>query len=238
MTTDTAISTQIDTKGLIGLADRILRELIRTPKFKEAVIILLNSIDPPAARSLVRTFFWQDPGLLLSILGSLPAFINTGSEALAEAASQMNTMPPLLLKDLLNQVFAGVDGAAAGEAAGGLVKTALALDLSDKESDLSKRLSDLAKEFADGYAAAAGEAALSSRLDSWMASAAIKARDKESVAYAFIDSASKAMRRNPEFVEHVIKPLLAPLLQEPAGKRADAAKKPAKPKQGEEQRGG
>jgi hypothetical protein len=206
-----------------------MRELIRTPKFKETVIILLNSIDPPAARSLVRTLFWQDPGLLMSVMGSLPALINVGSEALAEVAAQMNTMPAPLLRDFLDRVVGGIDGAAAGEAAGGLVSMLPTLDLADKDSGLKKSLAALGDDFGRAYAEAVGEAALTARLDAWMAGVAAKAREKDSATYAFIQATGEALKSNPDFVEHVLRPLLEPALQAAAKKGgASKAKKPAK----------
>jgi hypothetical protein len=233
MTAGSETVTKIETKGLIDAVDRIMRELIRTPKFKEAVIILLNSIDPPAVRGLVRTLFWQDPGLLMSVMGSLPALINTGAEALAEVAAQMNSMPGPLLQDFLDRVVAGIDGTAAGEAAGGLVGIALSLNLAEGDSGLAQSLSALGGDFGRAYTAAAGETPLTGRLDAWMASAAVKARDKESATYAFVQSASKALKNNPDFVDHVLKPLLAPALKEAAKKSAAPARKPAKPKPGD-----
>lgn len=220
------MDTQIEKKGLVDAADRLLRELIRTPKFKQTLIILLNSIDPPAARRLVRTFFWQDPGLLLSIVGTLPDLINTGSEALAEVAAQMNSMPPPLLRDLLGRIVSGIDGEAAGEAAGGLVKMALSLEPREDGGGLEQGLSGLAEGFGRGYAACAGEAALTSRLDGLMAGMAERARDKDSATSAFIRAAGEAMRNNPDFVEHVLQPLLSPALQAPrksSGKTGKAA---------------
>ena len=231
MITEMENQTEIQTKGLVDAADRILRELIRTPKFKESIIIVLNSIDPPAARSLVRTLFWQDPGLLMSLMGSLPALINVGSEALAEVAAQMNTMPMPLLQDFLNRVVAGINGTAAGEAAGGMVSMLLSLDLANKDSGLKRSFAALGDDFGRAYTEAVGEAALTARLDTWMAGVAAKARDKDSATHAFIQAAGKALKNNPDFVKHVIKPLLEPALKVPAKKSASKAKKPAKPAQ-------
>jgi hypothetical protein len=231
MTIDTEIVTKIETKGLIDAADRIMRELIRTPKFKESIIILLNSIDPPSARSLVRTLFWQDPGLLMSIMGSLPAMINVGSEALAEMVVQMNNMPAPLLQDFLNRVVAGIDGAALGEGVGGMISMLLSLNLAEPDGVLKKGLTALGEGFSRGYAEVAGEAPLTARLESWMAGVAVKARDKDSTTHAIIQAAGKAMKKNPDFVEYVLKPLLEPALKTPAKKSTAAAKKPAKPKQ-------
>jgi hypothetical protein len=230
MTTDTEIVTKIETKGLVDAADRILRELIRTPKFKEGVIILLNSIDPPAARSLVRTLFWGDPGLLMSVMSSLPAITNVAAEALAEVAAQMNSMPAPLLQAFLDRVVSGIDGTAAGEATGGLVGVALSLNLAEEDSDLAKSLSTLGNDFGRAYTAAAGDSLLTSRMESWMAGIAEKAQDEKSTTYAFIQAAGKAMQSNPDFVDRVLKPLLAPALKTPRTASETQAKKPSKAK--------
>jgi hypothetical protein len=230
MTTET----DIRTKGLVDAADRILRELIRTPKFKETVIILLRAVDPPAARGLVRTLFWQDPGLLLSLLGTMPAFINVGSEALAEVAKQMNSMPPPLLRDILDRIVSGIDGEAAGEAAGGLVGMALSLDLQGEESRLAESLATLGRDFGRAYAAAAGQDALTGRLGSWMSRTAERVRDEGSATSALVQAAGRALQENPDFVEYVLRPLLEPALK-PAGKTAG---KGAAAKAGQDGEGG
>lgn len=220
MTTET----DIRTRGLVDAADRILRELIRTPKFKETVIILLRAVDPPAARGLVRTLFWQDPGLLLSLLGTMPAFINVGSEALAEVAKQMNSMPPPLLRDILDRIVSGIDGGAAGEAAGGLVGMALSLDLQGEESRLAKSLASLRQDFGPAYVEAAGQDALTGRLGSWMTRTAARARDEGSATSALIQAASQALQENPDFVEYVLRPLLEPVLKTTGKGAAKSAK--------------
>ncbi|MDI6830716.1 MAG: hypothetical protein QME88_05205 [Actinomycetota bacterium] len=222
MKTGTETVAAVETKGLLDAADRILRELIRTPRFKETVIILLNSIDPPSARRLVRTLFWQDPGLLLSIMGSLPALINVVSEALAEVACQMKTMPPPLLQDFLDRVVAGIDGQSAGEAVGGLVSSALSLGVSEEGSGLRRSLAEVGSDFGRAYAEAAGGAALSERLGAWMAGAAERAQDPESAFHGFVQAAARAVRENPSFVENVLRPILEPVLGTPAKSKASA----------------
>ncbi len=209
MAVETETRNQVETKGLVDALDRILRQLISTPRFKETVITLLNAVDPPAARRLVRTIFWQDPGLLMSVLGTLPAILNTAFQALAEAAAQMNSMPPPLLRDLLNRVVAGLDGAALGEAAGGMVKMGLSLGLGEDESPLRRGLSELRRDFTSSFAAALGEASLKERLGVWMAAAAERAKDKDSATHAFVQAFGEALKDNPEFVKHVLHPLLA-----------------------------
>lgn len=216
-------------KGLVDALDRIMQELIRTPKFKEIVVVVLNSIDPPAARGLVRTLFWGDPGLLMSVMGSLPALVNLAAEALAEVAAQMNAMPAPLLREFLDRMVAGIDGATAGEAAGGLVGMALSLGLSDQEGGLARSLSRLGEDFGRGYREAVGETTVSSRLESWMAGIAAKAMDEGSATHAFIREAARAVEKNPDFTKHVLMPVLSPILESAAGSRGEAAaKRPAK----------
>lgn len=223
MAVKTETMTEVETRGLVDALDRILRQLISTPKFKETVITLLNAIDPPAARRLVRTIFWQDPGLLMSVLGTLPAILNTAFQALAEAAAQMNSMPAPLLQDLLHRIVEGLDGAALGEAAGGMVKMGLSLGLSEEESGLRRSLSSLRGDFASSFSAALGEAPLAERLSTWMAATAKRARDKNSTTHAFIQAAKAALKENPDFVKHVMKPLLEIPASSPAKKTTSRA---------------
>ncbi|MBC7254388.1 MAG: hypothetical protein H5T72_10540 [Actinobacteria bacterium] len=235
MAVETETRTEMETRGLVDALDRILRQLIRTPKFKETVITLLNAVDPPAARRLVRTIFWQDPGLLMSVMGTLPAILNTGFQALAEVAAQMNSMPSPLLQDLLHRVVEGLDGAALGEAAGGLVKMGLSLGVSEKDSGLRRSLSSLRGDFSSSFSAALGEASLAERLSAWMAAAAERARDKESSTHAFIQAFKGALKENPDFAKHVMQPLLELPAKSPAKKAASksgAAKKSAAKKTG------
>jgi hypothetical protein len=214
--------TVVQTDGLIDALARILRQLIRTPKFKEAAVILLNSIDPPAARKLVRVLFWEDTGLFLSIVGAVPSLINTSLELIAELAAQMNSMPAPLLREFIDRLVAGIDGEAAGEAAGGLVSMVLSLE--DDEGRFPESLGTLGQEFGRSYRESAGEATLTASLDSLMKEVADRAQDKDSATHAFIQEAGRAMKSNPDFVEHVLKPLLSPALR--PGAKKPGAKKP------------
>lgn len=209
-----ATETVAETSGLIDAIARILRELIRNPKFKETAILLLNSIDPPAARRLVRIIFWEDAGLFLSIIAAVPSLANAGIEFVAEMAAQMNSMPPDLLQDVISRVVEGIDGAAAGEAVGGLVSMVLSLQV--EGSRLPEGMGAMGEEFGRAYRTAAGEAPLTGRLESWIEGVAARAQDKESTTYAFIQEASRAMQRNPDFLEYVLKPLLSSALNDPS----------------------
>jgi hypothetical protein len=216
-----ATETVVETSGLIDALTRVLQQLIRTPKFKEAAVVLLNSIDPPAARKLVRVIFWEDTGLFLSIVGAVPSLINAGLELVAELAAQLNSMPAPLLQEFIDRVVAGIDGAVAGEAAGGLVS--MVLSLQDEDGRFPESLGSLGREFGSSYRNTAGEAPLTGRLDSFMKEVADRAQDKDSATYSVIQEVGRAMKANPDFVEHVMKPLLSPALK--AGAKKPAGKK-------------
>ena len=206
-----ATETIVETGGLIDAMARVLRQLIRTPKFRDALVLMLNSIDPAGARELVRVFFWEDTGLFLSIVGAVPSLINTGCELVAEAAGQLNSMPTPLLQEFMGRVVEGIDGPAAGEAAGGLLS--MVLSLFGDGSKFPDTLGSLAEEFGSPFRQAAGEAPFTGRVETWMEGVAARAWDKDSTTYAFIHEAGTALERNPEFVEHVLKPLLSPALR-------------------------
>ena len=215
----------IEKKGLIDALDRIARELMRSSKFKESLIIILSNIDPPAARSLVRTLFWEDPGVLLSFFGALPNILNVGGEAMAEMVVQMSSLPPPLMQDFMEKIVSGLDGAVVGETVGGMVN--LSQTLRGEGSPLEEGMSALRADFSRAYQETAGEAPLISGLEDWMATVAERAKDKDSTTYAFIREASKAMKKNPDFVKHVLKPLLEPAMKAPP-KKAAAKKSTAK----------
>lgn len=204
------------TKGLVDAADRILKQLIRTFEFKESAVILLRAVDPPAARRLVRTLFWEDPVLLMSVLGTLPALVNTALEALAETAAQMGSMPPPLLQDLLGHVVSGLDGSAAGEAAGGMTTLFLSLEKGEGEKGLAEALKRLRGDFSGAFRERLGDEDLAERMGGWMERVAQAAATPGTVAHAFLSSFSREARKHPAFLREVLGPLLNPLLEEKA----------------------
>ena len=234
--------TEEQTKGLVDAADRILKQLIRTPEFKESVIILLRAVDPPAARRLVRTLFWEDPALLMSVLGTLPSLINTALEALAEAAAQLGSMPPPLLGDLLGRIVSGIDGAAAGEAAGRMASTLLSLEKGEGEGSLGEALERLRCGFSGAFRESFGDGDLEARLGSWMERTAQAAVTPGTATHALVESFSRASRKHPAFLREVVGPLVGPLLEEgPARGGGTSGAAPAKkgaPPGGKARKGG
>ena len=92
-----------------GTSARVARELIRTPAFREIVKLNLVSMDPGAARDLVRAVMREDLNLSLSALGASPAMINGLVEAVLEFARQIDQFPPDLLEEFLPQTAGQID---------------------------------------------------------------------------------------------------------------------------------
>ncbi len=104
--------------GLLDAAARVLRELLRTPRFKQAVKILLNSVDPESAPELARTLVWEDTDLFLSLLSTLPRLLNALVRLALELSEQLGNFTPDLLDAYLGRLLEEVDGESAGEALG------------------------------------------------------------------------------------------------------------------------
>lgn len=79
----------------------MLRELIRSPGFKELVNIHLRDVDPASAREAVKAFLWEDVGFSLGLLGSAPRVANWLAEALVELGVQLNNFTRDILRDFL-----------------------------------------------------------------------------------------------------------------------------------------
>lgn len=197
-----------ETKGLIDALDRILRQLIDTPGFKESVMILLKAVDPPSARGLVRTLLWRDPGLSMSALGTLPDLLNACAHAAAELSRQLESLPPPLLRELSARILDGLDGEVLGEAAAGMVRLTLSLGDRESENPTRRSLSRLADGFSRSFAARLEGISFKERLSAAMAAAAERARDEGSLLHAFVRDFREAVAENPDFARHVMKPLL------------------------------
>ena len=97
-------------KGVIDLADRVLKELLKKPGFKEGVRTVLQNIDPEASRKLVRTMMWQDPEFFLGLLGAVPSIVNSLIQCIDELLIQFNEkFSPELLHDFIKSLILSLD---------------------------------------------------------------------------------------------------------------------------------
>ncbi len=97
-------------RGVIDLADRLMRHRLENPDFKDNLREVLNNLDPEAARGLARGLLWTDMEVILGLLGSLPRIVNAGIVLADEMLLQVDEkFPSELLKGFLQAVLAEVD---------------------------------------------------------------------------------------------------------------------------------
>jgi hypothetical protein len=97
-------------KGVIDLTDRVLKELLKKPGFKESVRTVLQNIDPESSRRLVRTMMWQDPEFFLGVLGAVPSVVNSLTQCVDELLIQLNEkFSPQLLHDFMKSIVLSLD---------------------------------------------------------------------------------------------------------------------------------
>jgi hypothetical protein len=94
----------------VGAPARVLRELMRTPAFRELLKLSLREGPPGSAASLARTLLREDVDLALSVMGSTPLALNRLLEFLLEMAEQLSSFPAPILEDFLRQMAERVDG--------------------------------------------------------------------------------------------------------------------------------
>ncbi|MEJ5185997.1 MAG: hypothetical protein WHT46_02815 [Candidatus Geothermincolales bacterium] len=92
-----------------SLAVAVVRELLRTPGFKEAVLSHLREADPSHARRLVKTVLWEDVGFSMGVLGATPKMVNAVAAALLELALQLKGFTGEILREFLRQLGSELD---------------------------------------------------------------------------------------------------------------------------------
>jgi hypothetical protein len=198
-----------------GLA-RILRELIKTPRFRQSVGILMSELDPQSARLLVRTLMWEDFSFFLSLAGSSPDVINTWVIALDELMEQMSKMPEPLLTDFASGMVGKLNGEALGSAMAGALELIASISVSEDEGmrdSLEGLRHDVAKGFArdDGSAAERLVEQTMPIVSAWMgrvgSESLVEGSPANRAVKAFSEGIRQAARENPEFVEGVVTPL-------------------------------
>jgi hypothetical protein len=97
-------------RGIIDGANRILKVLLKRPVVKNNIRAVLNSVDSDNARELARTILWEDPEIVLSLMGAVPALANVLVRFLDEVIFQVREkFPPELLREFISAVVQDVD---------------------------------------------------------------------------------------------------------------------------------
>jgi hypothetical protein len=93
----------------------ILKALLRSTLVKDLIRINMNSRHPDSGRNTVKTLMGEDPEVVFGITGSLPVVVNNMTGALTELASQLNRLPPELVKSFMASLADDIDRDAARE---------------------------------------------------------------------------------------------------------------------------
>jgi hypothetical protein len=99
-----------------GVSERLLRELIKSPKFKASMKLFTANVDPETAKGLARTLLWEDVEFFMGTVSTMPGLVNFLVALGREVASQLNTFPPPMLIAFMSQLVQGVDFEAMREA--------------------------------------------------------------------------------------------------------------------------
>lgn len=88
----------------------VMKEVLSTPFVKDLIRSNLQNIKPDKTHPVVNALIWQDPEFILSVLGSIPAVVNSCTGALAEAGKQINEkFSPVLLRDYVGSILKDID---------------------------------------------------------------------------------------------------------------------------------
>lgn len=146
-------------KGPVDAAGRVLRELIRTPRFKDSVKAVLAEMDPENAAALVRILFWEDPEFSLGLAGSVPEMANTGIEAARETGAQLARLPPGLLSGFLAEITRRVNARSLGETLGYAAAVAAGV-ARVKDQALKEAVESFKRGFQEGISGAGADAGI------------------------------------------------------------------------------
>jgi hypothetical protein len=100
----------MENSAAMPAAGGVMKEVLSTPFVKDLIRSNLQNIKPDKTHPLVNALIWQDPEVILSILGSIPPVVNSCTGALAEAGKQINEkFSPILLRDYVGSILKDID---------------------------------------------------------------------------------------------------------------------------------
>lgn len=217
-----------DETGLIDAVDRVLRQLLKDPKFKAKVKILINSLDPASAPQLVRTLMWKDAGVFLDLVAAFPELLNIFFLSFKEIVIQMKNFPPPLLAGFISQIVDRLDGEALGLFLGGLIsiyRQVKVVEDAPAQSSLSKFHRDVGKELVrsccpegdEGYAAfllSVLQPALRNSIRKLAEESRVEGSELNKLISGLSSEFAKSLKENPDFVTNVCRPFLETILRE------------------------
>lgn len=109
------------TKGWLDAGARVVRVLLADPKVRRDIDTVARHIEPDEAPALVRAVLWTDTSVTGTVIGSVPAVVNAGIEALRELGVQSRRLPAALVSATMDEMLARVRFRALGQATGQLL---------------------------------------------------------------------------------------------------------------------
>jgi hypothetical protein len=92
----------MENNAAMPAANGVMKEVLSTPFVKDIIRSNLQNVKPDTTHPLVNALIWQEPELILSILGSLPPVVNSCTSALTTLGKQVNeNLTPALIRDYL-----------------------------------------------------------------------------------------------------------------------------------------
>ena len=206
-------------QGPIEGVNRILREVLRSPRFKGSIRLLLQDLDPENAALVVKTIAHEEPELFMSLLFASGDFANIGvhgTKALVESLD----FPPALFDAFLVQLIGKIDAESLGEAAGSLCGIFLSM-AERKNPELRSAGSKMAENFQKGFTAALETKGVSvndlsdkfaeiltDRIAKFVEKTGRESTDRDSSTLNKVEQIQSALKGNPAFVKNVLAPIL------------------------------
>ena len=137
---------KVNDAGVLEGTSRVLRELLRSPRTRQSLAVLLDHLDPDNAGLLVDALT-DDPALNLDLVVSTPVAVNATAVLCHRLLSQLASAPPELIRELGPRLVGEVDARRIGETVG--LGLALALRATASE-DGAEAVSALGDGFTEG----------------------------------------------------------------------------------------
>jgi len=134
-----------------GVSERLLRELLKSPKFKASLKLFTENLDAGTAPGLAKTLLWQDVETFMGTVSVVPALVNYLVALVREITVQLNGFPPPLLIAFMSELAKGIDFEAMQETVVE-VKTVL-----DKLAPVVEELKEASSGVMEELGAASGE---------------------------------------------------------------------------------
>ena len=90
-------------------SSRVMRQLLKTPAFKELLLLSMKDIDADEPRELVKTIMWEDSALSFSTLGALPHDLNFLAAFMDELGLQLQQLPPEMFRQFVAEMEEKLD---------------------------------------------------------------------------------------------------------------------------------